>query len=101
MRAEFAEANITLDKFAGAPGLSHDEDADIVKLVRSLIKDNEIRKAAYATEAGLFQCAEIPSILCGPGSIEQAHRPNEFVTLQQLEKCEHFLVEVVNKFNFT
>ena len=99
MRQEYAEANITLDKFAGAPGLSHVEDAEIVKLVRTITGDHEVRKAAYATEAGLFQQAEIPSIVCGPGSIEQAHRPNEFVTQEQLEKCEQFLVESVRTFN--
>lgn len=98
MRAEHAAANITLDKFAGAPGLSQVEDAEINKLVRKITQDNEVRKAAYATEAGLFQQADIPSILCGPGSIEQAHRPNEFVTVQQLEKCEGFLIELVKGF---
>lgn len=98
MRAEYAEAKITLDKFAGAPGLNQVEDADITKLVRKITQDNQTRKAAYATEGGLFQRAEIPSILCGPGSIEQAHRPNEFVTMEQLEKCEKFLVELVSGF---
>lgn len=99
MREEFDEADVTLDKFAGAPGLSHVEETEIVKLVRTVTGDHETRKAAYATEAGLFQQAEIPSILCGPGSIEQAHRPNEFVSVAQLEKCEQFLVEVVRNFN--
>lgn len=98
MRAEFPEANITLDKFAGAPGLSQVEDEEINKLVRKILQDNEVRKAAYATEAGLFQQAEIPTVLCGPGNIKQAHRPNEFVMVEQLEKCEGFLLELVKNF---
>lgn len=98
MRAEFPEANITLDKFAGAPGLSQAEDEKINKLVRKILQDNEVRKAAYATEAGLFQQAEIPTVLCGPGNIKQAHRPNEFVMVEQLVKCEEFLLELVKGF---
>jgi acetylornithine deacetylase len=99
MRLDFEEAYITLDKFAGAPGLSHVEDADIVQLVRAVTEDYETRKAAYATEAGLYQQADIPTVLCGPGSIEQAHRPDEYVALEQLERCEQFLQDVVRKFN--
>lgn len=98
MRAEFAEADITLDKFAGAPGLQQVEETDITQLVRKITADNETRKAAYATEAGLFQQADIPTILCGPGSIEQAHRPNEYVTVEQLEKCEKFLLQLTADF---
>ena len=101
MRLDFEEAYITLDKFAGAPGLSYVEDTDIVKLVRAVTADNEIRKAAYATEAGLFQQADIPTVLCGPGSIEQAHRPDEYVAVAQLERCEAFLVDVVERFNLS
>ncbi|MGO1253107.1 MAG: M20/M25/M40 family metallo-hydrolase, partial [Alcaligenes aquatilis] len=48
-------------------------------------------KVAYGTEAGLFQQAGIPSIICGPGNIEQAHRPDEYVELAQVEQCEQFL----------
>ncbi len=99
MQQDYRDATITLDKFAGAPGLSHVEDTEIVKLVRTVTGDDEVRKAAYATEAGLFQQADIPSIICGPGSINEAHRPNEFITLEQLEKCERFLVETVRNFN--
>lgn len=99
MKQEYADASIKLDKFAGAPGLSHVEEYEIVKLARTITGDHEVRKVAYATEAGLFQQADIPSIVCGPGSIEQAHRPNEFIAVEQLEKCERFLVESVRNFN--
>lgn len=98
MRQESPEAKIVLNKFAGAPGLAVNEETDIVKLVRKITEDEAVRKAAYATEAGLFQRADIPSILCGPGSIEQAHRPNEFIAIDQLDKCEAFLLRLVKEF---
>jgi acetylornithine deacetylase len=46
---------------------------------------------AYATEGGLFQRAGIPSIICGPGSIEQAHKPDEYIALEQVAMCEAFM----------
>ena len=49
------------------------------------------RKVAYVTEAGLFQQAGIPAIVCGPGSIEQAHKADEYIALEQLEQCDRFL----------
>lgn len=99
MQKENPEAAITLDKIASAPGLQHVEETEIVQLVRTITGNHDILKAAYATEAGLFQQANIPSIICGPGSIEQAHRPDEFISLAQLEQCEQFLIEVVRNFN--
>jgi acetylornithine deacetylase len=59
--------------------------------VRALTGDRETRKVAYGTEAGLFQQIGIPTIVCGPGDIGNAHKPNEFVTLSQMERCEQFL----------
>jgi acetylornithine deacetylase len=46
---------------------------------------------AFGTEAGLFKNAGIPTVVCGPGSIEQAHQPDEFVSLEQLARCELFM----------
>ena len=46
---------------------------------------------AYGTEAGLFHNAGVPTVVCGPGSIEQAHKPDEFVERAQLDACERFL----------
>jgi acetylornithine deacetylase len=52
---------------------------------------------SYGTEAGHFQRAGIPSVICGPGSIEQAHKADEFVALAQLEACGQFLDKVIAK----
>lgn len=95
MQREYAEAAIEIDHVAMAPSFESIEDSDIIKLARKVSGVKDIVKVAYATEAGQFQNADIPTIVCGPGSIEQAHRPNEFVKLEQLEKCEEFLRKVV------
>ncbi len=91
MRREHPDALVELEKLASAPGLNPEEQAAITKLVRELTRDDTVRKVAYGTEAGLFQQAGIPSIICGPGNIEQAHRPDEYVELAQVEQCEQFL----------
>jgi acetylornithine deacetylase len=91
MRAEFADARVEIDNFAGSPALEAAEQAAMTELVRALTGDRETRKVAYGTEAGLFQKIGIPTIVCGPGDIGNAHKPNEFVTLDQMARCEQFL----------
>ncbi|HLB80290.1 MAG TPA: M20/M25/M40 family metallo-hydrolase, partial [Dongiaceae bacterium] len=58
---------------------------------RALSGANRAIGVAFGTEAGLFQQAGIPAVVCGPGSIEQAHQPNEFIALDQVEACVAFL----------
>ncbi len=91
MRREFPAARIELERAAGAPGLEASEQAAITQLVRALTQDRSTRKVAYGTEAGLFQGIGIPTVVCGPGSIEQAHKSDEFVETEQLAQCEKFL----------
>ena len=57
--------------------------------------DKTVEKVAYGTEASFFQDYGVPSIVCGPGSIEQAHKADEFVTLEQLALCDRFMDGVV------
>lgn len=91
MRREYADANIEVETIALTPELETAEQEAITLLVRALTEDRQIRKVAYATEAGLFQGIGIPTIVCGPGDIAQAHKPNEFVAIDQLARCENFL----------
>ncbi|EJL72298.1 acetylornithine deacetylase ArgE [Variovorax sp. CF313] len=91
MRLEYAEASIEIDAGPTAPFLDASEQAAITTLVRALAQDKATRKAAYGTEGGQFQAAGIPSVVCGPGHIEQAHKPDEFVEISQLKSCEDFL----------
>jgi acetylornithine deacetylase len=91
MRLEFDDARIEIEQGASAPGLQASEADAITELVRALTDDRATRKVAYGTEAGLFQGVGIPAVVCGPGDIQQAHKPNEFVALSQLADCERFL----------
>jgi acetylornithine deacetylase len=72
-------------------GLGTDPGAAVVALVKALTGANATEKVSFGTEAGAFQHAEIPTVVCGPGSIEQAHKPNEFVSLEQVRLCERFM----------
>ena len=73
-------------------GLSIDENSELVQLVKALTGANSTGKVAFGTEAGLFQeIAGIPTLVCGPGSIEQAHKPDEWIALEQIAQCEGFL----------
>jgi acetylornithine deacetylase len=91
MRQEFAEARIEFDSLAGAPAFDSAETEAISQLVQALTGDRTKRKVAYATEAGLFQQAGIPTVVCGPGAIADAHKANEYVEMAQLQRCEDFL----------
>ncbi|NYH99895.1 acetylornithine deacetylase [Cupriavidus plantarum] len=95
MRGEHADADLVITEIAAAPSLDAAEQDAITKLVRALTGDRDINKVAYATEAGLFQQMGVPAVVCGPGDIQQAHKPDEFVALEQLEACEKFLRKVV------
>ncbi|HEY5337736.1 MAG TPA: M20/M25/M40 family metallo-hydrolase, partial [Rhizomicrobium sp.] len=79
------------------PGLALDADSAAVALARELSGANAVETVAYGTEAGLFQQAGISAVVCGPGSIEQAHKPDEFVKLSELVACEAFLRRVIAK----
>jgi len=95
MRQRFAGADIAFEKLAQAPAFEGDEQALISRRVRELTRTEAVRKVAYATEAGQFQAAGVPAIVCGPGSIEQAHKADEFVSLEQIGECDAFLRELM------
>lgn len=95
MRKTRAEADIVFERVAASPSFEADERAELAKLVRSLARDQDTRKVAYATEAGLFQDSGIAAVVCGPGDIDQAHKPDEFVALDQIARCEDFLTRLI------
>ena len=84
-------AAIKLELLNTAPGMNMQETDEIVKLATALSRNKPNGAVSYGTEGGLFQAAGIPTVICGPGDIEQAHRPNEFVSLAQLAQCEAFM----------
>lgn len=98
MRKTCHDAAIYFDQVSDALGFTAREDAAITHLLRTITGVKERLKVSYATEAGAFQDMGIPTIICGPGDIAQAHRPNEFVTLDELTICEHVLKNVIQFF---
>ena len=96
-RARAPEAKFETHMHAQYPGLVMDEDSPAVRLARELTGANQVEAVSYGTEAGHFQAYGIPAVICGPGSIEQAHRPDEFCAVSELEACERFLKKVIAK----
>lgn len=97
MRAVNGESGFTWEPISAFPGLETAEDAEITVIAKALTKANDTIKIAFGTEGGLIQQIDIPTVICGPGSIEQAHKPNEWVTLDQIAQCEAFLERLVAK----
>ncbi len=98
MHAVNPDTGITIDCVNDMPGLDTGADEEVVTFVKALAERNDHAKVAFGTEAGLFQKrAGIPAVVCGPGSIDQAHKPNEFIDLEQIEQCERFLERLMDK----
>ncbi|HTV44492.1 MAG TPA: acetylornithine deacetylase [Stellaceae bacterium] len=94
MRAIRPEAAIDFEELSAFPGLATGDDAEITRLVTALTGANGTAKVSFGTEGGLFQNAGIATVVCGPGSIEQAHKPDEFVDLEQIARCERFIARI-------
>ena len=90
-----AEASFQTKVHAAYPGLAHNGDSPALRLACAVAGSNRSYSVAYGTEAGLFQQAGIPAVICGPGSITQAHKADEFIALEQLEQCAGFLRRLV------
>jgi acetylornithine deacetylase len=85
------ETGIAFEEFNVIPALATPADSEIVAIVQAVTGANALGKVSYGTEGGLYQQAGIATVICGPGSIEQAHKPDEFVALDQVRQCEDFL----------
>ena len=97
MHAVDSEAMIETELLCTVPGLKPDRESSAESFVMALARANRTEVVAYATEAGQFQQASIPSVVCGPGSISQAHQPNEYIELSQVRACEVFLSRLQNE----
>ncbi|MBI2787007.1 MAG: acetylornithine deacetylase, partial [Legionella longbeachae] len=86
MRETYSEVAIYFDETSDSPGFNAMEDSSITRIVRLVTGIKESLKVSYTTEAETFQAAQIPTVICGPGSIEQAHTANEFITIEQLNR---------------
>lgn len=95
MRQRQKDAQIGFFTQASVPSFEADWASALVRWVTQVLGATRPSKAAYTTEAGQFQTAGIASVVCGPGSIEQAHKANEFVEVTQLRGCETFLEKLI------
>jgi acetylornithine deacetylase len=95
MQAAATNTGVSWEQLSQFPGLSTAADAEVVELVKALTGANSTGKVSFGTEAGLFQGIDIPTVVCGPGSIEQAHRPDEFIAIEQIARCEEFIRRLI------
>ena len=91
MKAVASDAGITFETICEAPSFLGSADDPITRLSQRLSGETSTTLVAFGTEAGLFKKAGIQTVVCGPGSITQAHQPDEFVSLEQLARCEAFM----------
>jgi len=96
MRKISPDCNIVTTVNAEAPGMSPEEDGAAEQLCKYLTGEIHTETVSYATEAGLFQEAGLSTVLCGPGSISQAHRPNEYIEISQVQKAELFMNKLMD-----
>ncbi len=96
LKAFHPSCGVEVVKLSDAPPLGTEEDGPAELLARSLTGDNQTRLVGYCAEAGQFQNAGLSTIVCGPGSIEQAHQPDEFVAVSELETGIGIMKKMLN-----
>ncbi|MGO1231585.1 acetylornithine deacetylase [Glutamicibacter arilaitensis] len=95
MRAQNPACSASVQQQAGAPGLDTAPGEEVVALAAACGAIATDEKVTYGTEAGLFSAAGIPTVVCGPGDIAQAHAPDEFIELEQIVACESFIDSLI------
>jgi len=96
MKAVHPDTNIEVDTTFWVPGLRPEEDGEAERIVRQITGDNGEHVVSYGTEAGQFQERDYSAVICGPGSIEQAHQPNEFIEVAQFKAGAAFLERMLD-----
>jgi len=91
MKKVFPNASIEKDIIGEIVGFDRKDKSDACELISSLTGDNSRQVVSFGTEAGLFQEIGISTVVCGPGSIDQAHKIDEFIVLDELKKCLNLL----------
>ncbi|HEY0297000.1 MAG TPA: acetylornithine deacetylase [Bordetella sp.] len=103
MQAWYPDAKIDFEVMGGVPSFNRSKDSGIIELVASELRalnagEATFGKVAFGTEAGHFEAHGIPSVVCGPGSISQAHQVDEYVDLSQLAEAETFISGLLKRF---
>ena len=94
------KTNISINEKLNYPGLDISESIEPVKQVKEILNNSNHKKVIFGTEGGLFKKElNIPTIVCGPGSIDQAHKPDEYISIQQIEKGGIFIDKLINNYS--
>jgi len=96
MKAKNKSCSVVFKMLNNFPPLETNEKKKIINLVLDKLKSNSVNSVSFGTEAGVFNKVGFETIVCGPGSIEQAHKPNEYVEEKQLKKCDEFLTKIID-----
>ena len=91
MKKVAPEAGFRFETICEIPSFLGSADDPVTRLAQQLSGQSSTTQVAFGTEAGLFKQSGIPTVVCGPGSIEQAHQADEYVSLAQLAQCERFM----------
>ena len=97
MKAIDKHCGFKFEHLSGYPGMFTAPDTEVIRFVKALTDMEGTKKITYGTEGGLFtERLGIPTVVCGPGNIEQAHKADEFISLEQVERMEHFMVRLID-----
>jgi len=94
MKKTYPESNIKKEIIGEIIGFNKEEKSEAVNLICNLTGDNSRDVVSFGTEAGLFQKLGISTVVCGPGSIEQAHKTDEYVSFDELKRCLKMLIDL-------
>lgn len=95
MQVVSAQSAITFSELSSYPGLATSLQSQAAEWVAQFCGSQEFGTVAFGTEGGLFDQAGIPTVVCGPGSMEQGHKPDEFISVEQVQACDQMLARVV------
>ncbi|WP_091909892.1 acetylornithine deacetylase [Chitinasiproducens palmae] len=102
MRAVVPDTDIRFETLNAYPGLATDPDSDAARLIAALSgagqdEAGRFDTVAFGTEGGLYDAMGIPTVVCGPGSMDQGHKPDEFVTVEQLSRCDAMMARLATR----
>jgi acetylornithine deacetylase len=96
MHAIKADCSIELSPLGEYPGLATSDKSEAADLIALLSLSSDFGMVAFGTEGGLFNRVGIPTVVCGPGSMDQGHKPDEYVSIAQLEQCDAMLARLAH-----
>jgi acetylornithine deacetylase len=97
MRAAAPESEIRFEELLAYPAFEARPEAEVTALCAALTGTDRPLKVPFGTEAGCYAARGIPSVVCGPGDITAAHRPDEWIAIDQLAACDRFLDDLVTR----